>query len=187
VFIAAKGLQCGASNKCEKIPAPVAAGASCYQMSGSSGASLQCVSGYYCNIKINGTATSGVCEVLPGKGEACSSRCASGFDCNNKVCVAPVAEGGACPNGHDCAEGLSCDMSSKTCKAGRIIGAGEGCGVPGMKCGVGLACDYNMDMPVCKALLGENAACGPTVDARCGALLSCVDGKCQFPDANLCK
>jgi hypothetical protein len=184
-----RGLSCQ-SGKCAKPPASVAAGASCIVMEGNSTSTRSCVTGYYCNVTFAAGTPSGTCEKEVTKGEACTERCAGKYVCINKVCSDRVGEGLACSDA-ECAANLYCDSAAKTCKKPTEIAVGGECNKQGTVCAANTRCDYGTGgpttKPTCKALLAENAACGATVQGTCGKQLSCIDDKCQFPDANLCK
>ena len=125
---------------------------------GESCIALSCEAGSFC-------ASTDQCTVLPGLGEACqSSRCAAGAGCD--------------PN---CAAGLACDWSSRTCAAPAALG--EAC--VDVDCALDLHCGSNGDptSTVCAPLKLEGEACHP--DDSCGEL-DCRSGRCAPPRPGFC-
>lgn len=130
-----------------------------------------CVAGTAC---FDGTCTG---ATFAASGESCDDDetfCQSGLVCTG-TCGPPVAEGGACFRGSDCAVGLVCSDQG-TCVEGSRPAFG----------GVGAACDE--DTPclagfctngTCPAPLADGAACDPASGPPCGAFSLCTAGTCQ--------
>lgn len=126
-------------------------------------------------------------------------------DCGGKLC-APCAEGKACQENTDCAEGLSCDTTGKKCLSTHCTNktkdadeTDKDCGGASCPaCGASLVCKANRDCvsTVCKSGLCTGASCTDEtqnqgeIDVDCGdpnglcppceAGLKCTDDKgCQ--------
>jgi hypothetical protein len=190
----ARRLSC-INQKCAQPPTSgsgVAEGGVCYTQDAMGMVTQSgCGSGLSCDIKFD-TATNrsaGTCKRQPAKGEACTTRCASPLVCANKVCVDASTEGGPCPTGAECKGSLVCDQMTKTCKGPTIVEAGGECGKANVKCASGLNCiSAGAGVSKCQTPIAENGACNANDQAsRCDRYLKCIDGKCIFPDANLCK
>jgi hypothetical protein len=166
------GIDCATGSYCKVTAASpcsgtcttdIAAGATC-------GLGDVCVSGYECT---------GKCTAIPAPtgpasaGGACGyntstkvlTSCADGLACDlgTKVCVAVVAQGGACSDGAGvCAPFTYCDPTTKTCKPDPGVGGdcGAAAGQDVIFCAPGTYCDVTTGTAgKCATLLGTGAAC----------------------------
>lgn len=81
------------------------AGAACEEGFGGSAATVAvCAGEHFC--------AAGTCQLLPGKGEACTSQCAAGLACASSKCASRTPLGGNCTT-VPCVTGASCDSTSK--------------------------------------------------------------------------
>jgi hypothetical protein len=173
----------------------------CLPRRGASGAceeSFECDDGLLC--------IEARCQIPPGDGDACTTRCADGLFCNASMTCEPLrAVDGACRGvgtGGDCADGLAC--IDRVCTAGPA--AGDPCWPAhySLRCAAGLRCDGT----TCRAPrpAGENctstaqcerglrceaASCAPILPLGASCLATdacafgtgCIDGRCRaLPD-----
>lgn len=172
---AMKGAACGASAmpECTTPAGKLADGAAC-------SSSEQCQS-TYCDS--TGSATGcGTCGKTVAIGGACAAgdRCVRGSNCVGGTCTAPTygAVGAACDatKALYCANGLSCDGASKTCKA--LPGVGEPC--PSFICATGLTCDFTAKTCFAPSKVGAGQPCGGTTKNVCDAGLTCKSNVCAI-------
>lgn len=190
----ARGLQCR-DGKCQK-KVTVAEGQSCVQGDGSNSSStLSCVSGTFCDTKITNGKLEGTCKKLPSTGEPCTTRCATGAACVAGKCVEQKDVGGDCLSNGECKTSLKCGATKK-CEAAVKAGLDAACGSiddassASVACADGLACINNgtSNKGTCKARIAEGAACETNKPGAvpCERYLTCIEGTCQFEDANRC-
>jgi hypothetical protein len=132
--------------------------------------------------------TTHTCQPFPTKGAACTFECAYPYKCSSQTCIDPVAQGGACPTGNECASNLACDPQTKTCVTPTLAAAGQPCGFVTnqfVACQSGLKCS-NGQPQTCVVPKAAGEACVVGND-ECQAYLVCVNATCQVPDYSLCK
>ena len=117
-----------------------------------------------------------LCAPVPlmrGLNESCAGApCGQGLQCVNDVCVARVAENGACDVMRRCQDGLRC--AGNVCVVVRYGVAGAACADGGDACRTGFFCDGS----TCAALRGVGGACA---DSECSPELFCAMGTCKAP------
>ncbi len=140
--------------------------------------SEQCASTY---CAVSDPSGCGVCTKTVAPGGACSAtdRCAKGARCTSGTCTTVVygSAGAACDSkALDCANGLYCDSTSKTCKV--PPGVGEPCT---LYCASGLTCDF-AGTKTCYAptIATAGQACGGTSKATCQSGLTCRSNVCAI-------
>ncbi len=186
-------LRC-AGGKCV-TRAPVADGVSCVFGSGSNFGTLSCNLGSFCDYTTTGGTPTGTCKKVPARGEACTTRCATGSVCIAAKCSEPLADGAPCTGtgSNECKASSSCSTTDKKCVARTYAGEGGACGTNASSCAAGLSCVYtgtDFSNGVCRARVPEGGPCTEVssgTSPTCDYYLTCVDNKCQFEDANLCK
>lgn len=121
-----------------------------------------------------------VCEPTPldrALNESCATQCGKGLQCVNDVCVARVAENGACSDTLRCKDGLRCS-SANVCVVVQYGGAGATCAENGDGCRAGLFCDGS----TCAALRAPGGAC-TEFGSECAPGLYCGANTCKAPAA----
>ncbi len=184
-------LRC-AGGKCV-TRAPVADGVSCVVGSGASD-TLSCKVGSFCDYTTTGGTPTGTCKKAPARGEACTTECAPGSACIAAKCTEPLADGSPCTSKTECRSSSRCSSPEKKCVARTYSAEGSACGgVQGTGCAAALSCVYagtDSSNGVCRARVPEGGPCTEVssgTSPTCDYYLTCVDNKCQFEDANLCK
>lgn len=159
------------------------------------GSSLgQCDTGLRCNLEnVGPNAEPAKCAPRGGVGAACTSaaECRTELTCVDKKCAAPPGEGAACTPGSRCATGLACDATARKCAKIVYAKAGEVCDLSGPR-----RCEKGSCKPpaggdsitgTCADPIPDGAACKADGEDQCDVLASCIEGKCQIPDASQCK
>ena len=136
--------------------------------------SSSCPPGASCSF---GIGTDGTCqEEAPPLYVAAGGACdAEGAECLRSYCDGSICQpyptvGQSCEFAYSC-DGSFCDESTFTCSV--WLEAGDACN-SSSDCRDGLFCDADMNLPVCKPLLANGAACGFT-----GPSESCASGICN--------
>lgn len=161
-------------------------------------------------------ATAGTCQAPVASGGMCdkgTSACGTGLSCVGPMAGGPgtcqpegTKVGDACDSkkkdapGCDSALGLYCPIGAGAkCAAVKEAKAGEACGIVGtdvVVCTAGAACIRPMGMTqgTCVAPAADGAACDTAAGPPCLSPARCVltdpkgtAGKCQLPDASICK
>lgn len=123
------------------------------------------------------TATDSICQeeappLYVAAGGACETegaRCLRSY-CDGTICQPYPTPGQSCAATNRC-DGGFCDTATDTCRL--WADAGDACSAT-RDCRDGLFCDLNMNMPVCKPMLANGAACSSS-----GPSEICSSGICN--------
>ena len=185
---AAVGSQCGPTNgnkECDPGTGECVNGTCvAFAQQGQSCTTAPCAAGLSCD------QTAKTCQPPPTKGQACTFACQAPYKCISQTCADAVQQGGACPTGNECAGGLTCDQTTKTCKPVTLAPAGQPCGFVQnqiIACQSGLKCQQSGNgQGTCIAPKQAGDAC--TVgQGQCATFLACINGTCAVPDYSVCK
>ncbi|MCA9583736.1 MAG: hypothetical protein KC657_00085 [Myxococcales bacterium] len=178
----------GTTGTCEASP-KLKEGEVCFDPSKPSSGLGNCASGLRC--AIGAASAPAKCAPRGAAGADCSSSgdCLTELTCVDKKCAPPPGEGAACATGTRCASGLACDATAKKCAPIVYGKAGDVCDSATKRCERG-SCERVGDTATGKCVdpIPDGGPCGaPNETRECDVLASCIDGKCQLPDAAQCK
>ena len=135
------------------------------------------------------------CTAPATDGQPCTAApCRGGLLCKAGVCAKQFGAGVACaPLMSECAsaQGLYCNLTSKTCEAQKTANAGEACGFvmgAAVACRAGTSCKLTPPMfsGTCVASAKDGEACNPAMSVGCLAPATCTDGVCKLPQVMMC-
>ncbi len=141
----------------------------------------QCQKGLRCL----GLALKGSCVPKGKAGDKCENaqQCAEGLTCDTKstTCKELAKKDESCLSGNDCDKGLGCDGQNQVCV--ELPAEGKTCLVGVKECAEGLSCySTQKGQGVCQKPTTEGTNC--TKDTNCQSGLGCAAGKCtKLPTA----
>jgi hypothetical protein len=143
-----------------------------------------CDVGLLCNITdpdFEGSGN-GTCVKQPTRGEPCiQGVCARGLGCLEGYCRPGQVDGGDC-SVLKCGEGLRCNRAAR-CVRPIPAKVGEACDLLfGQRCDSQLNCERD----ICVAVDSPQEGAPCTEKYSCGNRKTCVNGTCQFPNAQTC-
>jgi hypothetical protein len=165
-----------------------AAGATC------DGTAALCNAGLYCGTVTNTTGFQMECIELPGEGSPCMGACQAPFACLASktgsalyTCQTKTlgASGAACQVDADCASGLGCGATTRTCGTVTWVSPGQPCNADLARCLEGGQCTQ---IGTCPTIIPDGQPCN-TADqnSMCDAFAQCTNGTCVADDSSVCK